>query len=495
MIRLLGRPKTLCDGVTRRDLLHVGGLSLLGLNLGAFRSLQAATGVSHGDSPHFGRAKSCILVYLFGAPPQHETFDPKLEAPAEIQGELKAIPTSIPGYAIGEGFPRTAAIADRLTIVRSMTHDLPFHLVNYALCGIPRPSTRVEADPNDRSEWPFLGSVIDYLETQQDPSVRPTIPRNVALPFPLYQHVNFRLLGGPYAGFLGQPYDPLWTSFDAKGTREVPVLAEGSEKLDPYAGIRPEDRLELGHRPGSNPPTIERVGFRRSLLEQFDTVRRDLEAQRRVVGYDRQQESAYALLTSSRLVKAIDVQEEPAEVREAYGMNLFGQSLLAARRIMEAGGKFVTVFWDAYGHFANGWDTHSNHYPRLKEFLMPVFDHSFPAFMDDMQQRGLLDETAVLCLSEHGRTPQLNNRPGNGREHWSRVYSVCMAGAGFGRGNVVGESDRVGGDVKSNPVSPKDILASTFHLLGVDPHMTVPDQLGRPVPIAGDGVVRGDLFG
>ena len=182
-------------------------------------------------------------------------------------------------------------------------------------------------------------------------------------------------------------------------------------------------------------------------------------------------------------------------MRLNYGMNLFGQSLLAARRVIEAGGKFVSVFWDTYSHFANGWDTHSNHYPRLKEFLLPVFDHSFPAFLRDMEARGLLDETLVLCLSEHGRTPQLNNRPGNGREHWSRVYSVCLAGAGIGRGQVVGESDKIGGDVKSNPLSPKDILASAFHLLGIDSHTTVPDPLGRPVPVAGDGAVHHELFG
>jgi hypothetical protein len=494
MIRLLGTPKVPCDGVTRRDLLHLGGLSLFGLDLADFSRLQAAqpTRLASGS---FGRAKSCILVYLFGAPPQHETFDPKPEAPASIQGELKAIPTNVAGISIGEGLPNLARIADRMTLVRSMTHEWPFHAVNYAIAGIPRINPRVEADPNDRTEWPFIGSVMDYLATQREPQRRPALPRNIALPFPLYAHVNFRLLGGPYGGFLGQSFDPLWTTFNALGTREVPVLAEGSERRDPYAGIRPEDRFELGSNRTAEAPSLERLGLQRALLAQFDVARRDLEAHPRVQGYDRYQRTAYDVLTHSEMARALEIQREPEQVRQGYGMNLFGQSLLAARRIVEAGGKFVTVFWDAYGHFANAWDTHSNHYPRLKEFLLPVFDQSFPTFLLDLESRGLLDETLVLCLSEHGRTPQLNNRPGGGREHWSRVYSVALAGAGIGRGQVVGESDRIGGDVKSNPLSPKDILASAFHLLGVAPETTVPDPVGRPVPIAGDGSVRHELFG
>jgi hypothetical protein len=512
MIRLFGNPKTLCDGLTRRDLLHLGGLSLFGLNLAGLAQLRGTpadaapadaapagaapagarpAGAVHGGA--FGRAKSCILVYLIGAPPQHETFDPKPNAPASIQGELKAAQSAVPGVYLCELLPRVAGIANQLTIVRSMTHAWPFHAVNYALAGIPEINPRKEADPNDRTEWPFIGSVVDYLAEQKAPSGRPAVPRNVALPFPVYAHVNFRLLGGPYAGFLGQPYDPIWTAFDAPGTREVPVLAEGSGRLDPFAGIRPEDRLELGLKAVDEAPTPARVGLRRALLEQFDAARRDLDAHARVAGYGHRQQAAFDL-GRGELAKALDFQQEPERTRLEYGMNLFGQSLLAARRVIEAGGTFVSVFWDTYSHFANGWDTHSNHYPRLKEFLLPVFDHSFPAFLRDMQTRGLLEETLVLCLSEHGRTPQLNNRPGGGREHWSRVYSVCLAGAGIARGQVVGESDKIGGDVKSNPISPKDILSSAFYLLGIDPETTVPDPLGRPVPIAGDGKVRHELF-
>jgi uncharacterized protein (DUF1501 family) len=177
-------------------------------------------------------------------------------------------------------------------------------------------------------------------------------------------------------------------------------------------------------------------------------------------------------------------------------MTLFGQSLLAARRLIQAGGRFITVFWDAYGHFTGGWDTHYQHYPRLKEFLLPVFDQSFSALIADLESQGLLDETLVVCVSEHGRTPKIStNVTGGGREHWSRVYSGLMAGGGAARGRVVGKSDAIAGDVAQTPISPKDVLATSFHLMGIDPHTTVQDQQNRPVPIAGTGVLQTELLG
>ena len=183
-------------------------------------------------------------------------------------------------------------------------------------------------------------------------------------------------------------------------------------------------------------------------------------------------------------------------MREAYGMTLFGQSCLAARRLIEAGGKFVTVIWDAYGLNAGSWDTHHNHYGRLKEFLLPVFDHTFSALITDLEQRGLLDETLVLVISEHGRTPQIDSKPkGAGRHHWSRAYSQVYAGGGMGRGNLVGRTDKHAGDVEETPISPKDVLATAFHLLGIDPESTFPDPEGRPLPFTGTGRLREELLG
>src|SRR5262245_21486413 len=497
MLRFLGSRKTTCDGVTRRDLLHAGGLGLFGLGLSDFfrlRELQAAA-TPAAQTRTFGKAKACILVYLFGAPAAHETFDPKPGAPAEIQGEMKDIPTRVPGLRIGEGLPRVARIMDRLTVVRSLTHPWPFHHVHYAVSGIPDGSSKVEADPNDRNLWPFIGSVVDYLAQRRGEAALPRIPRNIALPFRLYSKVNFRLLGGPYAGFLGSRYDPVWTEFSKKGTKAVPNQEGKPDLFDPYAGIRPDDRFELTGPDSAAELTPQRVGLRRSLLEQFEGSRRRVDAGEKSERFDRFRELAYSLLTSPRLAEALDVGREPLRARERFGMTLFGQSLLAARRLVEAGSKFVTVIWDAYGHFADGWDTHFYHYPRLREFLLPGFDESFSALVLDLEARGLLDETLVLCLSEHGRTPRLNKNKGGGRDHWSSAYSTVFAGGGMARGKVVGRTDRTGGEVADTPISPKDVLATAFHLLGIDPHTTIPDRLNRPVPVAGDGVIRPEFLG
>lgn len=500
MLRITGSRKTLCDGITRRDLLQIGGLGSLGLNLDWFLRVTEAQAKTAADNSMagFGQAKTCILIHLFGAPPQHETFDPKPLAAAEIQGEMKAISSSMPGVEIGEGLPQVAQILDRTTVVRSLTHALPFHGVHYAISGIPEISKTVEADPNDRSLWPFIGSVFDYVAEQRNPGAAVKLPRNIAMPYVLYSKCQFRPLGGPYGGFLGSRYDPVWTEFDAKGTRAVPRPLDKADVdvYDPFGGIRPDDRLGIAGPSGmAEAMSPQRLGLRRALMQQFDHTRRWMDQHERVQSFDRFQELAWSLVTSSRMAEALDIQREPAAVREQYGMTLFGQSLLATRRLIQAGGRFVTVFWDAYGHFTGGWDTHYQHYPRLKEFLLPVFDQAFSALILDLESQGLLDETLILCVSEHGRTPKIStNVKGGGREHWSRVYSGLMAGGGVARGRVVGKSDAIGGDVAQSPISPKDLLATAFHLLGIDPHMTVHDLQNRPWPISGTGVVQQELL-
>ncbi|MBL7650181.1 MAG: DUF1501 domain-containing protein, partial [Candidatus Hydrogenedentes bacterium] len=181
-------------------------------------------------------------------------------------------------------------------------------------------------------------------------------------------------------------------------------------------------------------------------------------------------QAAYSMLSAGRIRDALDIHQETAETRDRYGMTLFGQSCLAARRLVEAGGKFVSVFWDPFGPFGGScWDTHANHYPRLREYLLPVFDQAYATLILDLEQRGLLDETLVLVLSEHGRTPKIDGKPrGAARHHWSRAYSAVMAGGGVAKGRVVGRTDESGGDVASNPFSPKDVLATSLHLLGID---------------------------
>jgi hypothetical protein len=496
MIRLLGSRKMLCDGLTRRDFLQLGGLGALGLGLDAAFRLQEAHAAAGKSSRAFGKAKACILLFPYGSPPQHETFDPKPDAPREIQGETKAIPSSVPGLRVCEHLPRIARLMDRVTVVRSMTHPYPEHGVAYAVSGIPTYTPELETRPRDARHWPFIGSIVDYLEEKRSRSV-PAMPRNVGLPWLLNSKTDLDVSAGPYAGFLGQAHDPVWTDFDGKGTKIAPLYSPGQRRtfLDPFGGTTPDGRFRfssLGHLSGDL--TVERVNLRRSLLEQFDRARRQTDAKART--FDRFQQRAFALVTSNRMHQALDIGREPLKLREAYGMTLFGQACLAARRLVEAGCKFVTVFWDGFGQFAScAWDTHANHFPRLKEYLLPGFDLAYSGLLNDLESRGLLDETLVLWMSEHGRTPQIDSKPkGAGRHHWSRAYSMALAGGGVARGKVVGSTDRAGGDVRDTPVSPKDILATTFHLLGIDAHTMVNDLQGRPVPIAGDGVVRPEVF-
>jgi len=502
MLRILGSPKSLCDGLTRRDFLHIGGLGALGVGLGdMFRLSQARGSEPASASPSgFGKAKACILLFPYGSPPQHETFDPKPDAPAEIRGEMKCIPSNVPGLRICEGLPRIARIMDRVCVVRSVTHPYPEHGVAYAVSGIPTYTPALETLPRDGRHWPFIGSIVDYLEAKRNGGALPEVPRNIGLPWLLNSKTDIpSVSAGPYAAFLGQGYDPVWTDFDGTGTHTVPKYGEGQKKeyFDPFGGITPEGRFRLGPmaRLADDVP-VERLHLRRSLLEQFDRARAGVELQEQRQAFDKFQKMAFTLVTSSRMRDAIDVGREPLAVRESYGMTLFGQGCLCARRLVEAGCKFVTVFWDGYGQFSGcAWDTHSNHYPRLKEYLLPGFDLAYTGLLLDLEARGLLDETLVLWMSEHGRTPRIDSKPkGAGRHHWSRAYSVALAGGGAARGKVVGATDRLGGDVRDTPVSPKDLLATAFHLLGIDPHTTVPDQQGRPMPIAGDGRMRPELL-
>lgn len=504
MLTIQGSRKQLCDGVSRRDLLQLGSLGALGLSLAGAERLRNVAGaaspqVAPADLPSgFGKAKSCILLFLFGSPPQHETFDPKPDAPAEIQGELKATSTSIPGVAIGEGLPRIAQLADRLCIVRSMTHPYPVHGVAYALTGMPTYTPDIEAKPRDALHRPFLGSIVDYLASREG-EFAPDLPRNIGLPWQFGTKSTVPTLAGPYASFLGTGYDPVWTDYTGIGTRVAPKLTDGQteEVRDPFGGVGWEGRFQLAANcqlPEAVSPG--RLDTRRLLLDQFNAARSRLDRLDLPRMYDDQQRRALALLTSSRVRDALDIHREPPALRERYGPTLFGQACLAARRLVEHGCRFVSVFWDPFGPFGGSvWDTHANHFPRLKQYLLPVFDQSYAALITDLEERGLLDETLVLCTSEHGRTPQIDSKPqGAARHHWSRAYSSVFAGGGIARGRVVGRTDAHAGDVVDTPVSPKDMQATAFHLLGIDPRTTIPDGLGRPVPIAGDGVVREELL-
>jgi len=259
---------------------------------------------------------------------------------------------------------------------------------------------------------------------------------------------------------------------------------------EPYMGVSADGRFTVAAAPGRPAEmTLDRLDRRRSLVEQFDRARRHLKETEAGRGLDRHRALALDLVGSPKVRAALDVGREPRGVRESYGMMLFGQACLAARRLVEAGSRFVSVFWDEYGLAGSAWDTHWEHYPRMRNELCPGFDRGFAGLITDLDQRGLLDETLVLVLSEHGRTPKIQNVKGGGRDHWSRAYSVVLAGAGVARGKVVGKTDRIAGDVVERPVSPKDLLATTYHLLGIDPDATVTDRTNRPHALVPEGAV------
>jgi uncharacterized protein (DUF1501 family) len=493
MLRILGSRKVFCDGLTRRDLLHVGSLAPLGLSLDgwAHATSRAAAHAAAG----FGSAKRCVLLLLWGSPSQIDTLDPKPDAPAEVRGDLGSISTALPDVRIGEILPRTARLLDRVTVLRSLTHPYPVHGVAFATSAVPATDIPLETNPRDPRHWPFVGCVVDFLGEQSTPRP-PAVPRNFWVPFP-FGSKRGPARSGPFGGFLGPAYDPVASEFRAKGTRSVlrdsgdprapkPIVA------DPYLGILPGDRFEVGATSGV--VTLDRLNDRLSLLDQFDAARSAIDSRPPDSATDRHRALARAVLTSPKLRDALDVQREPAKLRERYGMTLFGQSCLAARRLLEAGGTFVTVCWDEYGLFNTGWDTHVHQTPRLKDELGPGFDNAFASLLEDLDVRGMLADTAVVVLSEHGRTPRVQRVPGGGRDHWSRAYSALFAGAGFARGRVVGRTDRIGGDVAEAPFSPKDVVATLFHLLGIDPRAEIHDRVGRPYPIGGSGRVRPELL-
>jgi hypothetical protein len=387
-------------------------------------------------------------------------------------------------------------VLDRVTVLRSLTHQSPIHGTAFAFTGVPATDLQLEGNARDPRHWPFVGSVVDYLAAQADPAA-PAVPRNYWMPFP-FGSKRGPSRPGPYGGFLGPAYDPAWAEFRPRGTRDV--LRDSGDPntpkrsvADPYLGIRPADRFEVG--PADDTLTLDRLGGRNSLLDQLDAARRVFDSRDPVAPFDRHRALARAVLTSGKLRDALDVQREPPAVRDRYGMTLFGQSCLAARRLLEAGGKFVTVCWDEYGQVNTGWDTHVYQTPRLRGELGPGLDAALTALLGDLGDRGMLADTAVVVLSEHGRTPRVQNVAGGGRDHWARAYSGLFAGAGFAQGRVVGRTDRIGGDVADTPVSPKDVVATLFHVLGIDPQAEIPDRLGRPYPIGGTGRVRPELLG
>ena len=415
----------------------------------------------------------------------------------EIRGALGSIPTALPGVRVGEVLPRIARMLDRVTVLRSLTHQSPIHGTAFAF------SRGANDRPPARRQRPRPAPLAVHRFGGRLPR-RPRRLEAIGRAAKLLAAIPVRLEARPVAA------RAVWR-LPRPGLRYglVGVSRQGDAFGETRLGRRrayprqssPTRTSAFGRPIGSRrlapdeTITLDRLNGRTSLLDQLDSARRSLDASANEASFDRHRALARAVLTSGKLRDALDVQREPAKLRERYGMTLFGQSCLAARRVLEAGGKFVTVCWDEYGLVNTGWDTHVHQTPRLKDELGPGLDNAFATLLDDLDARGMLADTAVVVLSEHGRTPRVQNVDGGGRDHWARAYSGLFAGAGFAKGRVVGRTDRIGGDVIETPFSPKDVVATLFHLLGIDPQGEIHDRLGRPYVIGGIGRVRDELLG
>ncbi len=473
MLTILGSPRRCCDGLTRRETLKVGALSTLG-GFGMAHLAQAA------ESGHLrrGKAKSVILLYLLGGAATQDMFDLKPAGPQETRGEFRPIPTTAPGMEICEHLPQTARWMHKAAIVRSVNHRAGCHNCLPSYSGWELPPANQHPHPTDP---PSMGSVCEFLNRRRGQPRPGDLPDYIYMPCWLGWGQAFRR-AGPYGGFLGPQYDPLTTEcrpYRRAGSAEP---APGYPQTVLGEPLLPTSVLQDGL-------TIDALQKRRTLLEQFDSEFRRFELSGASVSFDRHQQRAFDILTSSRIREAFDLEHEDPKRLKRYGRTLFGHSTLIARRLVEQGVRFINVtwdlFWDRIKIDYDAWDTHTNNFSILRENKLPGFDQTYSALMEDLDARGLLDETLVVVMSEMGRTPKINSRAG--RDHWTYCYSVLFAGAGVRGGTVYGASDAQAAYVKDLPVSTSDVCATIYHCLGIDPEFRVPDRAGRPVEIAHGG--------
>lgn len=488
-ITLLGSPRRCCDGWTRRETLKAGALSLLGglFNQGGLNALVSRRS-SHVRP---GRAKSVILLYLQGGPPTQDMFDLKPDAPVGIRSDFRPIATSAPGLSVCELLPKTARWMHRAAIVRSVHHNGGCHnnLPMFTGFDVPPP----DIDSSRATDPPGMGSVCAYLD-EQARLRSPLAPGEGRGPqrLPAYVCVpsgvgwgEFKRKPGSTAGFLGQRYDPLCT--------ECTAYVDNPPDRQWYPQVvRGEPRLAAGASGGL---TADALDTRRRLLDQLDAGLRRADSDT-LHGYGAAQQAAFGLLTSSTVRQAFDLAHEPGRLRDRYGQTLFGSSALLARRLVERGVRFVTVSWDNFSNryqvSNEAWDTHENNFPILRGTHLPGLDQTYSALLEDLDSRGLLDETLIVMMGEMGRTPRLNDK--GGRDHWTFCYSVVLAGAGIRGGSAYGASDGQAAHIKDNPVHIRDVIATIYHCLGIDPDMPVHDRSGRPIPVAHGGQPVSDIL-
>ena len=462
--------------LSRRHLLRVGGAGLLGLTLP--KVLRAATsppGQSAAPDPTkllkkiAPRAKSVIFLYQFGGPSHVDMFDMKPDAPEAIRGPHKPIPSNVPGVHVSEHLPRVAKIMDKVTLIRSMTHTMKNHnsASYYALTGHAPPVDDIRLK-DTLDLFPAYGSVVDALA----PSTG-EIPTSVSFPYLIRDGA---VTPGQHASFLGKAHDPFFFSQDPAS---------------------PDFALPELSLPADMP--IGRLEQRRELQQVIDRQSRLLDYSAAARGMDDYYGKALAMLNSTRLRDAFNLSSEPEWLRDAYGRHTYGQSLILSRRLVEAGAKFVTVYFsDSIGGqstASGGWDTHgfnnTRMYPIVEKYHLPMTDQTLPTFLHDLDARGMLEDTLVLWMGEFGRTPKINAQAS--RDHWPQCYTVLLAGGGVKRGYVHGASDKNGAYPAKDPVRPDDLAATLFHMLGIDPQSEVRALGDRPVAVSEGKPVMGIL--
>ncbi len=476
--------KDTCDGITRRELLRVGGSAVFGISLANILSLQKAIandGITGG--PGFGKAKSVILLYLQGGPSHLDLWDPKDNVPDKVRSVFKAIDTKVPGVKVSEIMPKLAQVVDKATLIRSMSYT-PIGLFNHTaaiyqmLTGYTadKVSPSGQLEPPTPKDFPNVGSNIVRLK----PPEVPMLPF-VMMPRPL-QESNVVGKAGT-AGFLGRAYDPYY-------------LYPPGDDMD----LNKMDRIKVDDLQLRDEVSSNRLSRRAKIRDMINAGMPELDRAIKKYDLDEYYSKALSLVISGRAREAFDLSKESAATRERYGRNTFGQCCLLARRLVQAGTRFVEVNWPKVANSDNhSWDTHTGLSKRLKDQAAPLFDAGLSALIADLDERGLLTETLVVAVGEFGRSPfrgvstSGNENNDDGRDHWPYCYTACIAGAGMKRGYVHGKSDKTASAPLENPVHPTDLLATIYHSVGINPATIVYNHLNQPRELVKGEVVTGLL--
>ncbi len=471
MLVIPGQPgKDTCDGITRRELLRVGGSAMIGLSLANLLRVEEARADASAGGPGFGKAKSVILLYLQGGPSHLDLWDPKDNVPSNVRSIFKPIPTKLPGVRVTELMPKFAQVVDKVTMIRSMSYT-PIGLFNHTaaiyqmLTGYTadKVSPSGQLEPPSPKDFPNFGCNIARLK----PPTQPMLPY-VMMPRPLQESGVVGKAGT--AGFLGRQYDPYY-------------LYPPGDDMD----MKKMDRINVDDLKLRSDVSSQRLARRAKLREVISEGMPNLEKAVAHYDLDKYYSKALGLVISGKARNAFDLSKEKPALRERYGMNTWGQSVLLARRLIEAGTRVVEVNWPKVANSDNhSWDTHAGLSKRLKDQACPMFDPALAALITDLDERGLLSETLVVAIGEFGRSPQRgvstsgNDNSDDGRDHWPYCYTGVIAGAGIKRGFVYGKSDKTASAPLEHPVHPKQLLASIYHSVGLDPSTIMYNHLNQP---------------